>query len=1220
MFNNTVKQLAAITDAAQFERIATAVLRAAEPALFGNLSHQGVNTDGKTVKAPLDNIGWAHKNGEPICVAAAHTTSSRDDLEGKWLHDPSTAKSRVSGRKPSQQTGDLIKAISEIAKLRVAQPGLKATLVLTTNREEPTEVRLKAQALADAANITLDIWSVSRIAQYLDTTPDGQAIRHSYLGTHVRLLSIEVLIAIGKRSLEVRELPIDSTNVIARPDHIGRSGHVFFSGTSGMGKTTICMELLRKGLEEGQPGIVLSDETVRKAISIEEAIDIELRRYFPELEPLAGVRALALAAEAKPMIVLIEDINRAVDTVNLLNKLASWTLKSMVGSVGSGVPKWRLLCPVWPRFLAGLEKPKEINNAGMIHVIGLYSEAEALEAVKCRGAASGFPQNDLAATTIANALGRDPLLIGLYDFAAGDHGIDVIAQYVGNEMERAALSASLTTSDIELAVDALMSKMLETGRLAPTWREIQEWLGEGASLNALRILVTSGRALRLSKSGGTDVIEARHDRVLHFMLASCIANAMRTGNSAPSHADPYFAEFVGTAASIAKFNPQDLRVLMGDSPLIAFYAFKNAVQRDAEYAKAMAQLIDNWVSTTEVRGRTYFSRRAHGLRILAEIDSPTVLPLTAKFPKHDWYQPLFEARFRNGDLSDGLRWITEYPFEVNISGRKELVDHVRQKYRNGLVNAVQKVLVDEKSSDAAKWGALYLSGYIGDPSLASAVRRAWEITEPDKRNLEAFLWAAACVCGDEAATTLGPVCDAWEALPDSKDELGESQRNSLAAYGIAWKFRDHVPYSALPYFVQRAKQSMALSWPITYMLRGVDAPVAVRHQVEYLAERKREAERSGSYVLDHFVKDEWRRRSEERGQEMSAESKKCLLDIALNSDNDIHLRKTAFTLWEVSVSDGDIDIARAVKSGDVLHGTAVWARARRRDLTVIPELLEKLKENPRYWWQTGRYIWTDELSDALRESLRKMSADRDEESEETGEWMFPELLLRLDVETAERLLLAVWPVAQTRPRLIQTALVLATPKLLECATAVISRASDPAKLLEYFSTTAGLRTVGRAGITRFAQMEALRPYLTILKEHDIYQLWHVCNRQGWKNFRVENLDPILLSSNGSRIERLSIHLDISELDSELAGKRTLSYLWFERHLENGVERNSLFDAILGWVDEKESIAALVVAGRIFSSVATRSEYERLKETAESIPDSEQLLAAIKFDVYDRILV
>jgi hypothetical protein len=56
--NSTIKKLSEITNVGLFERLATEVLRACKPSLYESLSHPGVNTDGKTVKAPLDGIGW----------------------------------------------------------------------------------------------------------------------------------------------------------------------------------------------------------------------------------------------------------------------------------------------------------------------------------------------------------------------------------------------------------------------------------------------------------------------------------------------------------------------------------------------------------------------------------------------------------------------------------------------------------------------------------------------------------------------------------------------------------------------------------------------------------------------------------------------------------------------------------------------------------------------------------------------------------------------------------------------------------------------------------------------------------------------------------------------------------------------------------------------------------------------------------------------------------
>lgn len=283
MPTTTIQQLASITDAAQFERVLTSVLRSANPSVYANLSHQGVNTDGKTVKAPLDNVGWTKLNGQSMIVAAAHTTASRDDLDRKWLHDPATVTPRKKGSKPTQPAGDLIKAIGEIEKLRMGDVSLKAILALTCNREEPTEVRIKAEALADEADIQLDIWSVSRIAQYLDTTVDGQAIRHAYLGTPAVLLSKSALLRAGRLSLEARPQPTDPPSMINRATDIGGTGHVLLSGASGMGKTTLCVALLRAAIANGQPGIVLSDQTIQDATSLEEAIDIELRRYLPLL-------------------------------------------------------------------------------------------------------------------------------------------------------------------------------------------------------------------------------------------------------------------------------------------------------------------------------------------------------------------------------------------------------------------------------------------------------------------------------------------------------------------------------------------------------------------------------------------------------------------------------------------------------------------------------------------------------------------------------------------------------------------------------------------------------------------------------------------------------------------------------------------------------------------------------------------------------------------------
>jgi hypothetical protein len=55
MTSTTVKLLSEMSDEGLFERLATAVLREADPR-YSALVHPGVNADGKTVKSPLDGI------------------------------------------------------------------------------------------------------------------------------------------------------------------------------------------------------------------------------------------------------------------------------------------------------------------------------------------------------------------------------------------------------------------------------------------------------------------------------------------------------------------------------------------------------------------------------------------------------------------------------------------------------------------------------------------------------------------------------------------------------------------------------------------------------------------------------------------------------------------------------------------------------------------------------------------------------------------------------------------------------------------------------------------------------------------------------------------------------------------------------------------------------------------------------------------------------------
>jgi hypothetical protein len=330
--------------------------------------------------APLDGISWVRDAGGDRVIAAAHSTDKQSDIRKKWLHDPTTVKPRNTGGKPTAPEGDLRKAIREIGTFRANQPDLQATVALTSNREPDQESIVAAQKLATNARIDLDIWSGSRIAQYLDSA-EGQWIRKIYLGDSIEFVSIELLQSCTQRRLlEYSHLqnPLELVDRITSKEQ--SSGHTLLVGSSGVGKTTIALQILKRHAEDGGTGLVIPHETVILATSLAEAIDIELHKLEPYLQPNSGHQALSLTTESLPFVVVIEDANAASDSPMVLNKVVGWVLSGRADPV----TQWRLVCPVWPQYVDSLEQKLKDTHGSMLQAVDVYTDEQAEEAIQKR--------------------------------------------------------------------------------------------------------------------------------------------------------------------------------------------------------------------------------------------------------------------------------------------------------------------------------------------------------------------------------------------------------------------------------------------------------------------------------------------------------------------------------------------------------------------------------------------------------------------------------------------------------------------------------------------------------------------------------------------------------------------------------------------------------------------------------------------------------------------
>lgn len=152
-----------------------------------------------------------------------------------------------------------------------------------------------------------------------------------------------------------------------------------------------------------------------------------------------------------------------------------------------------------------------------------------------------------------------------------------------------------------------------------------------------------------------------------------------------------------------------------------------------------------------------------------------------------------------------------------------------------------------------------------------------------------------------------------------------------------------------------------------------------------------------------------------------------------------------------------------------------------------------------------------QLTVALEEALdeRGRQIEREWDKSHTSDWITYEMLIRLPETQANTLLLRHWDHLRFSPYFVQAALFLATPQLRELARSTIRECPNPQKLFEHVCSRFGIGIQDRPGLTREVQVEALAPYLGMLSEMDVFDLWNACDDHGWLSLRREHLDAHL---------------------------------------------------------------------------------------------------------------
>ena len=1196
---------------------------------YSSLLHPGINAQGKTVKSPVDGITFVKGAQPPHMICAHHTICAKADLEKKWLLDPTNVKQRkITSKTP--EPGDVLKYIAIVEDQRSQIPDTRCTLVLTTNEEPDQGLIRKVNNICSASRIEVDIWSRSRLAAFLDQSPEGQYIRQEKLGIRQHRLSQSLLRDLSHKScshyaqqmLPDALVPRKALQSLEHP----LQPLLLVEGKSGYGKSALCYMRLKSHVEAGGYGVIVPENILELSHSLEDALTITLRKLHPELSKDAGSTARSLIPEGQSLLIAIEDVNRARSPVDLISKLLGWIRPGASPNQQSVVPRrssMQVLCPVWPEVIARLDDEKRKLVQKYVVELNVYEQEEAILAVQRSCAKNGFDLPRDQAQTITEELGRDPLLIALYDPHEAPAPDQVIKSYIQNCLQRLARGAGRYSVDEYMdSLLALCLPMLSNHNLTPEWRHIKRWLAtHEAHIASLRDLYKEGHVIRLAEGRDGDVLSFRHDRVRDNLIVQALASEFENGtNLGAALHEPYYAGYIGQALAAANAPDRILKDCAAHTPLTLFHAFQKVGAEVSDRQKRILAQIMDWASSEHPQHPSNDHLLWEAKRILSQTVSQSVIPIVKSLLKgKPMRRYTSEATFRNGALEGGIAYFHFAELGLGVYGQRELLEYVRRTHRTNLSKGLTSVLNTRAIAQSVRRAALVLAGHLQDEELADAIQASWAIDPTHVDHLDAYLWAGAQCGGQNVADVLRPVLDLWATLPENRKLVsGVIGRDDIASHGVNWAFQRSIPEQALDFFFGQCNR-VELAWCISFMLHGIDHPDVLEHCVRYLAAL--EAKGVASTSVSSWPSD-WRMRDIRGEPPMSYESKGRLKSLWQDGSQERGVRKIAFSYWASARSDDDLHLLQQIPAGHFLFESALGHRLGREDATATSLLLKHLRHDEgSWWWHYAKFVAGRDLFQEIEDRLEDRPVSGDEANSDIV-WHITELLLLAPTPFVESLFDQHWNWACKIPRFVQVALFHASPRLLDFAKNAIQNSAEPQSLLKQLGVLYGFYRSDAPGITRKAQVEALLPYLDYLDDHEVQSIWGSCNTLELFELRVAHLDQRLMTQ-----EKGLYHAILSEeaafelLDEETQHRGLIrAERWLEEFMLCG---NTLDDAmeILGhWLNLRQSEAALNVVAGMVERFGNRKHIGLLENIdLETISGWRDRLDNCKFSTYLRTL-
>ena len=187
-------------------------------------------------------------------------------------------------------------------------------------------------------------------------TPDEIAIMGRDLPHAV--LSRPLLRSLSQNSLSLYRPPGDPREWVPRAldrdlSHGILRDVTFLVAHSGVGKTVACYKNLQSHIANGGFGFIVNQDIIASELTLKRVLGAAIRQLYPALPPVHE-SPLSLCAPEKPLLIVVEDINRSGDRARLVETIARWSRSWSNEEQRSALSSWRVLCPAWPETIESL--------------------------------------------------------------------------------------------------------------------------------------------------------------------------------------------------------------------------------------------------------------------------------------------------------------------------------------------------------------------------------------------------------------------------------------------------------------------------------------------------------------------------------------------------------------------------------------------------------------------------------------------------------------------------------------------------------------------------------------------------------------------------------------------------------------------------------------------------------------------------------------------------